>query len=137
MVVVENAAQLAKFVGQASTLTSVKAIVMYRGDVPEGTDCGFPVYTWDQFMEVRFCPPETCCSSTAVFRRWSRRMVAAVGSRCAVVSEPVLMGWSLDIGGSCCCARVVERTGDMLALPFAYAARDVALSAHPASHYGV
>lgn len=36
----------------ASTLTSVKAIVMYRGDVPGGLDLGFPVYTWDQFMEV-------------------------------------------------------------------------------------
>lgn len=38
----------------ASTLESVKAIVMYRGEVPEGTDCGFPVYTWDQFMEVSY-----------------------------------------------------------------------------------
>ena len=37
----------------APTLTTVKAIVMYRGDVPEGTGCIFPVYTWDQFMEVR------------------------------------------------------------------------------------
>lgn len=37
----------------ADALTTVKAIVMCRGDVPEGTDCGFPVYTWDQFMEVR------------------------------------------------------------------------------------
>ena len=37
----------------AATLKAVKAIVMYRGKVPEGTDCGFPVYTWDDFMEVR------------------------------------------------------------------------------------
>lgn len=37
----------------ADALKTVKAIVMYRGDVPEGTDCGFPVYTWDEFMEVR------------------------------------------------------------------------------------
>lgn len=36
----------------ASSLEAVKAIVMYRGDVPEGTACGFPVYTWAQFMEV-------------------------------------------------------------------------------------
>lgn len=36
----------------ASALKSVKAIVMYRGDVPGGTNCGIPVYTWDQFMEV-------------------------------------------------------------------------------------
>lgn len=53
MVVVENEAQLSKFVGLASTLKSVKAIVVYRGGVPEGTDCGIPVYAWDQFMEVR------------------------------------------------------------------------------------
>ncbi|CAB1117569.1 unnamed protein product [Ectocarpus sp. CCAP 1310/34] len=52
VVVVENEAQLDKFVKLAATLTSVKAIVMYRGNVPEGTDCGFPVYTWDQFMEL-------------------------------------------------------------------------------------
>lgn len=62
MVVVENEAQLSKFVGLASTLKSVKAIVMYRGDVPAGTDCGIPVYAWEQFMEVNgvifrfFCP---------------------------------------------------------------------------------
>ncbi len=57
MVVVENEMQLAKFVGLASTLTSVKAIVMYRGEVPEGTDCGIKVYTWDEFMEVGHrCP---------------------------------------------------------------------------------
>lgn len=54
VVVVENEAQLSKFVGLASTLKSVKALVMYRGDVPAGTDCGIPVYTWDQFMEVLF-----------------------------------------------------------------------------------
>ncbi|CAM9369790.1 unnamed protein product, partial [Hapterophycus canaliculatus] len=52
VVVVENAAQLSKFVGVSSRLKSVKAIVMYRGEVPAGTDCGFPVYTWDQFMEL-------------------------------------------------------------------------------------
>eukprot|EP00752_Nemacystus_decipiens_P012995 g11498.t1 len=52
VVVVENEGQLAKFVGLASTLKSVKAIVMYRGGVPEGTDCGIPVYAWDQFMEL-------------------------------------------------------------------------------------
>ncbi|CAN0006472.1 unnamed protein product [Ectocarpus sp. 12 AP-2014] len=52
VVVVENEAQLDKFVKLAATLTSVKAIVMYRGNVPEGTDCGFPVYTWKQFMEL-------------------------------------------------------------------------------------
>ena len=55
--VVENEAQLAKFVGLASTLESVKAIVVYRGGVPEGTDCGFPVYTWGQFMEVSLLRP--------------------------------------------------------------------------------
>lgn len=54
VVVVENEAQLSKFVGLASTLKSVKALVVYRGDVPAGTDCGIPVYTWDQFMEVSF-----------------------------------------------------------------------------------
>ncbi|CAM9925915.1 unnamed protein product [Pylaiella littoralis] len=52
VVVVENEAQLSKFVGLASTLKSVKALVMYRGDVPAGTDCGIPVYTWHQFMEL-------------------------------------------------------------------------------------
>lgn len=41
----------------AASLTSVKAIVMYRGDVPEGIDAGFPVHTWDQFMEVQSIKP--------------------------------------------------------------------------------
>lgn len=56
MVVVENAAQLSKFVGVSSSLKSVKAIVVYRGDVPDAIDCNFPVYTWEQFMEVKLYP---------------------------------------------------------------------------------
>ena len=36
----------------ASELKSVKAIVMYKGEAPDVPDCGFPVYTWKQFMEV-------------------------------------------------------------------------------------
>eukprot|EP00903_Cladosiphon_okamuranus_P010212 g9671.t1 len=52
VVVVENEAQLSKFVSQAATLKSVKAIVMYRGEVPAGLTCDFQVYTWDQFMEL-------------------------------------------------------------------------------------
>ena len=53
---VENEGQLSKFVGLASTLKSVKALVVYRGGVPESAKgCGIPVYSWDQFMEVR--PP--------------------------------------------------------------------------------
>eukprot|EP00904_Undaria_pinnatifida_P003114 jgi/Undpi1/12803/HiC_scaffold_7.g02470.m1 len=52
VVVVENKTQLAKYLQIAHALKSVKAIVMYRGDVPEGTDCGISVYTWDHFMEL-------------------------------------------------------------------------------------
>lgn len=52
VVVVENEAQLSKFVSQAPTLKSVKAIVMYRGEVPADLKVNFDVYTWDQFMEV-------------------------------------------------------------------------------------
>ncbi|CAM9669890.1 unnamed protein product [Scytosiphon promiscuus] len=59
VVVVENAAQLSKFVGASSSLKSVKAIVVYRGDVPDGTDCGFPVYTWKQFMELGHDIPDS------------------------------------------------------------------------------
>lgn len=39
-----------------ASLKSVKAVVMYRGEVPEGLEAPFAVYTWDQFMEVSFAP---------------------------------------------------------------------------------
>lgn len=36
----------------SDSLTTVKAIVIYRGDVPPGLNLKIPVYTWAQFMQV-------------------------------------------------------------------------------------
>jgi len=53
--IVDNERQLAKYLAAASTVPTLKAIVMYGGTKPSVSnqnDNAVPVYTWDEFMNM-------------------------------------------------------------------------------------
>jgi hypothetical protein len=54
VVIVEGALQLKKYIGIASQLSHLKAIVVYGGDAPVEPvpSCTVPVYTWADWLKL-------------------------------------------------------------------------------------
>jgi len=52
VVVVEDVKQLNKFISIQKDLPKLKALVMWTGEVPEGTQCGVPIHTFSQFLAL-------------------------------------------------------------------------------------